>query len=41
MLLWSLGKSDDAWQAVKRSVTVDPLNDEAVRIMRDMAERLG
>jgi GT2 family glycosyltransferase/predicted TPR repeat methyltransferase len=41
MLLWSLGKSDDAWQAVKRSVTVDPLNDEAVRIMRDMAERFG
>jgi glycosyltransferase involved in cell wall biosynthesis len=41
MLFWSLGKSDDAWQAVKRSVTVDPLNDEAVRIMRDMAERFG
>lgn len=41
MLLWGQGKQEDAWQAVKRSVTVDPLNDEAVRIMRDMAERLA
>lgn len=40
MLLWSLGNKDEAWTAVKRSVTVDPLNREAVKIMRDMAERL-
>lgn len=41
MLLWGQGKQGEAWQAVKRSVTVDPLNSEAVKIMRDMAERLG
>lgn len=41
MLLWGQGKQADAWTAVKRSVTVDPLNREAVRIMRDMAGRLG
>ena len=40
MLLWGQGKQEEAWQALKRSVTVDPLNKEAVRILRDMAERL-
>jgi Flp pilus assembly protein TadD len=40
MLLWGLGKQEDAWQAIKRSVMVDPLNGEAVRILKDMAERL-
>lgn len=41
MLQWGQEKHADAWTAVKRSVTVDPLNREAVRIMRDMAGRLG
>ncbi len=41
MLLWGQGQQEEAWQAVKRAVTVDPLNQEAVQIMRDMAERLG
>lgn len=41
MLLWGRGKQEEAWQAVKRSVTVDPLNREAVKILRDMAGRLG
>ena len=40
MLLWGLGNQEDAWQAIKRSVMVDPLNGEAVRILKDMAERL-
>jgi glycosyltransferase involved in cell wall biosynthesis len=40
MLLWSQGRQDQAWQAVKQSVMVDPLNDRAVAILRDMAERL-
>ena len=40
MLLWGQGKHDDAFQALKRAVTVDPLNREAVQILRDMAERL-
>ena len=39
ILVWGQGKQEDAWQAVKRSVLVDPLNGEAARIMRDMAER--
>jgi O-antigen biosynthesis protein len=39
MLLWGRGKQDEAWQAVCRSVVVDPLNDEAVKILRDMAMR--
>jgi GT2 family glycosyltransferase/Tfp pilus assembly protein PilF len=41
MLLWGLGEQDDAWQAMQRSVVVDPLNCEAVKILRDMAERVG
>lgn len=41
MLLWSQGKHDDAWQAVKRAVTVDPLNRDGVKIFCDMAGRLG
>lgn len=40
MLLWSRGRSSEAWSAVRRSVTADPLNDGAIRIMRDMAKRL-
>lgn len=39
MLLWSQGKQEDAWLVVKRSVIADPLNDEAVRILQDMALR--
>jgi len=41
MLLWGIGDKLGAWQAVKRSVVLDPLNREAVDIFRDMAERLG
>ncbi|MFZ4855250.1 MAG: glycosyltransferase [Desulfuromonadaceae bacterium] len=41
MLLWGNGNQEDAYQAVRQAVVVDPLNDEAVIIMRDMAERLG
>lgn len=40
MLLWGQGKHDEAFAALKRAVTVDPLNREAVQILRDMAERL-
>ena len=40
MLLWGQRKQEDAWQAVKRSVVVDPLNREAVKILRDMGERV-
>jgi glycosyltransferase involved in cell wall biosynthesis/ADP-heptose:LPS heptosyltransferase/lipopolysaccharide biosynthesis regulator YciM/ubiquinone/menaquinone biosynthesis C-methylase UbiE len=39
MLLWGNGEQDRAYQAVRRAVEVDPLNDDAVRILRDMAER--
>lgn len=39
MLQWGQGKQEDAWQAVKQSVTVDPLNQEALQILCDMAER--
>lgn len=41
MLQWSRGRQDDAWRALKRSVMVDPLNNEAVKILRDLAERVG
>lgn len=41
MLLWGQGQQEEAWQAVKQAVTVDPLNQQAVQILRDMAERLG
>lgn len=40
MILWSQGKLSDAWEAVKQAVSIDPLNAEAVRIMRDMASRM-
>jgi glycosyltransferase involved in cell wall biosynthesis len=40
MLLWGQGKQEEAWQAVSQAVVVDPLNNEAVRVLRDMAERL-
>ncbi|SJZ34551.1 Glycosyltransferase involved in cell wall bisynthesis [Trichlorobacter thiogenes] len=40
MLLWGQGKQEDAWQAVKQAVVVDPLNTEAVSILGDMAERM-
>jgi GT2 family glycosyltransferase/2-polyprenyl-3-methyl-5-hydroxy-6-metoxy-1,4-benzoquinol methylase/Flp pilus assembly protein TadD len=39
MLLWSRGENEESWRAVKRSVLVDPLNDEAMKILRDMADR--
>lgn len=40
MILWSQGKLPDAWEAVKQAVSIDPLNAEAVKIMRDMASRM-
>lgn len=40
MLLWGNRDQDGAYQAVRRSVMVDPLNSEAVKILRDMAVRL-
>ncbi|HIJ88363.1 MAG TPA: glycosyltransferase [Desulfuromonadales bacterium] len=40
MLLWGNGNLEGAYQAVRQAVVVDPLNEEAVKILRDMAERL-
>lgn len=40
MLLWGQGLHEEAFEALKRAVIVDPLNREAVQILRDMAERL-
>lgn len=40
MLLWGNGDQEGAYQAVRRAVVVDPLNGEAVKILREMAERL-
>jgi len=39
MLLWGQGKLEDAWSAVKRSVSVAPHNDESITILQDMAKR--
>ena len=41
MLLWGNGDQEGAYQAVRKAVLVEPLNGEAVKILRDMAERLG
>lgn len=41
MLLWGGGKQKDAWQAIKRSAVVNPLNGEAVAILLDLGGRLG
>ena len=41
MLLWGQGQQADAWQAVQRAATVDPLHTEALAIFSDMAERLN
>ena len=41
MLLWSQEKKIEAWQAVRQSVELNPLNAEAVDTFRDMAERLS
>lgn len=41
MLLWGQGQQEPAWQAVQRAATVDPLDAEALPILRDMAERLS
>jgi hypothetical protein len=41
MLLWGSGDKESAYQAVRRSVVVDPLNDEAINILQDMVERIG
>ena len=40
MLLWGKGDQEGAYQAVRRAVVVNPLNNEAVKIVRDMAKRL-
>jgi glycosyltransferase involved in cell wall biosynthesis len=40
MLLWGQRRQDEAWQAMRQAVAVDPLNNEAVKILLDMAERL-
>ena len=39
MLLWGNGDQEGAYRAVRQAVTVDPLNNEAVKILRDMAVR--
>lgn len=39
MLLWGNGDQEGAYQAVRQAATVDPLNNEAVKILRDMAGR--
>ncbi len=39
MLLWGNGEQERAYQAVRQAVEVEPLNDNAVRILQDMAER--
>jgi O-antigen biosynthesis protein len=39
MLLWGNGDQEAAYQAVRRSVVVEPLNNNAITILRDMAER--
>lgn len=39
MLQWGKGNQEDAYQAVRRAVTVDPLNIEAVKILLDIAGR--
>ncbi|MGE3549660.1 MAG: glycosyltransferase [Geobacter sp.] len=41
MLLWGQGLHEEAFETLKRAVIVDPLNREAVQILRDMAERLN
>ncbi|MHB8057203.1 MAG: FkbM family methyltransferase [Desulfuromonadaceae bacterium] len=40
MLQWGSGHQESAYQAVRRAVVVDPLNDAAVRMLRDMAGRI-
>lgn len=39
MLLWAKGEHERAWKAVRRAVQVDPLQDQAVSILQDMATR--
>ncbi|MBI2353848.1 MAG: glycosyltransferase [Deltaproteobacteria bacterium] len=41
MILWGQGRQQDAWQAVRRAVEIDPLNDPAVKIFRDISKRLA
>lgn len=41
MLLWGSGDQESAYQALRRGVVVEPLNAEAVKILRDMAERFS
>ncbi len=41
MLLWGQGQQTEAWQAVKRTVMVDPMSQKAVQILCDMADRLN
>lgn len=40
MILWSQGKQQEAWEAIRQAVANDPLNPDAIRIMRDMAARI-
>lgn len=39
VLLWAKGEHERAWKAVRRAVQVDPLQDQAVSILQDMATR--
>ena len=39
MLQWGNGDQEGAYYAVRRAVTADPLNDEAVKILQDLAAR--
>ena len=41
MLLWGQGYQAEAWQVLKRAVTVDPLNREAAQILCYMSDRLN
>ena len=39
ILLWEKGDQEGAYQAIRSAVVVDPLNNETVKILREIAER--
>lgn len=41
MILWSQGKSQEAWESVRHAVEIDPLHEQAVTIFLDISKRLA
>jgi Flp pilus assembly protein TadD len=41
MILWNQEKQQEAWYAIRKAVEINPLDNEAVKIFRDIVTRMA